>query len=457
LMPGLADMHMHLMGDSLVNDPEQVLLFLQTGTTTVRSLGSPPSVIPWREQVIDGELVGPTIYTAGRTFVANANNQTGLALYFIVLNIARLLLPLLLGGVVFLIFKQICSPQTALIGGGILLALGLVLFFTKTPSIMTFAAAFDAPHAFLPETTAQASAEMDQQQNAWDVDLIKVYDGLSEKQYLDIVADAKSRDIYVTGHLLDQVPLEAQLTNGRDEVAHIDEFLSHHWIGYNGGVNPDPAYAETFDFPLDYDAIPQTVQLVAENDRVVVSNMSTDEAMVNLILDTEGTLAGEEYQNTYPVLVDAWSARGRHLTVFADAGERRRDVEMPFYMELTKALHDEGVLIILGTDSGGFQPEGSLPSQIHREVELLVEAGFSNYDALAAGTRNAGIVVERMGRDGNFGTVEVGQRADLILLTENPLDNVSATRDRMGVMTRGRWYSQADLDAMVDEHLATFR
>jgi imidazolonepropionase-like amidohydrolase len=88
-------------------------------------------------------------------------------------------------------------------------------------------------------------------------------------------------------------------------------------------------------------------------------------------------------------------------------------------------------------------------------LELLVESGFSNYDALAAGTKNAGIIVERMGRDGNFGTIEVGQRADLILISDNPLENVSATRDRFGVMTNGRWYTQVDLDAMVEEYIAS--
>jgi imidazolonepropionase-like amidohydrolase len=61
-----------------------------------------------------------------------------------------------------------------------------------------------------------------------------------------------------------------------------------------------------------------------------------------------------------------------------------------------------------------------------------------------------------MGADGSFGTVEVGQRADLILLTENPLENVSATRERVGVMVRGAWRRQEDLDAMVDEFVATY-
>jgi hypothetical protein len=386
--------------------------------------------------------------------ISNYDNQIGIGLYLTLFSVLRLVLPLLLGGIAYLVFKQLRSPQIAMFGGGALLIVGLVMLLTRTPSIMILAPLFDNPAAYVPETVGQAKAELRRQQE-WDVDGVKVYDGLTEAQYLATVAEANSRGMYVTGHILNQMPLDEQLVSGIDEIAHIDEFLSPHWIGYNLGNDPDPAYAETFAFPPDYEAIPQTAALVAENDIAVVSNLSADEAIYRLILDTEGTLAGPEYDAYRPDLVEAWHTIGRHLTVFANQGEYRRDEVQPFLMTLIKAIHDDGAIILLGTDSGGFAPEGSIPSHIHREVELLVKAGFSNYDALAAGTKNAGIIVERMGRDGNFGTIAVGQRADLILISDNPLENVSATRDRFGVMTNGRWYTQVDLDAMVNEYKAS--
>jgi hypothetical protein len=454
LMPGLADMHMHTRHDSVYTDPEQLLFYLQQGTTTIRVLGAAPDTYSWRGQIERGEMVGPTTYMMGRVLMGNYRNEMGLGLYITLFSVLRLIAPLLLGVIVYLVFKQLRSRQNAMIGGGALLLVGLVLLLTRTPPFMILASIFDAPFVFLPENVGQMKAELRRQQ-AWDVDGVKVYDGLTEEQYLAAVAEGHNQGLYVVGHMPDQIPLDVILTSGVDEIAHIDEFLQHHWIGFNHGNDPDPAYAEKYNFPLDYEAIPQTVALVVENDIPVVSNLSTDESTYQLILDTEGTLAGPEYAAYRPDMVESWKTSGRHLTVFANTGEYRRDVGMPFLMTLMTALYDADVLITVATDSGGSTVEGSVPSHIHRELELLVEAGFSNYDALAAGTKNAGIIVERMGRDGNFGTIEVGQRADLILISDNPLENVSATRDRFGVMTNGRWYTQADLDRMLEEYLAS--
>ncbi len=50
----------------------------------------------------------------------------------------------------------------------------------------------------------------------------------------------------------------------------------------------------------------------------------------------------------------------------------------------------------------------------------------------------------------------MGQRADLVLLESNPMEDVSATRQRLGVMSRRRWYSQDELDRLVAELIASY-
>ena len=112
-------------------------------------------------------------------------------------------------------------------------------------------------------------------------------------------------------------------------------------------------------------------------------------------------------------------------------------------------LHNEGVLLLLGTDSGT-GGMGIIPGySIHDELELLVENDFSPYEALATGTINAGIVIERMTGESDFGTIEVGKRADLILVRGNPLEDVANIKDLHGVMAAGRWYSWEELAQMI--------
>jgi imidazolonepropionase-like amidohydrolase len=87
---------------------------------------------------------------------------------------------------------------------------------------------------------------------------------------------------------------------------------------------------------------------------------------------------------------------------------------------------------------------------IHDELRLLVENGFTPYEALKTGTVNAAIVVDRMNGDGNFGTIEVGKRADLILVPGNPLESLDTLRTPFGVMAAGKWYSVEMLNQLIE-------
>ncbi len=455
LMPGLADMHMHLENTSNYNDPEQLLFFLAQGTTTIRALGAAPEALAWRDGVASGDLVGPNVLLMAPTIIGNFNNSIGLKPVLLGLNIARLLLPALVGFLVLVAFRRTRARRTLLVGTGICLLIGIGLVVTETPPLNVANRFFDAPQAHVFEDRAGPVESAIAAYGMQGFDGIKLYEGLNEAQFLRGASAAAENRLYSTGHLTNQVSLEAQLASGLREVAHVDEFLSYHWIGYNLGVDPDPAHAAKRDFPVDLASIPQTAALVARNGVAVVSNMSTDEALYRLLFDLEGTLAKPEFAEYRPDLVRAWKTHGRHLSVFLGQGPYRKDTIQPFLAKLTKALHDAGVLVLIGTDSGSFQPEGSIPRDIHRELELLVEAGLSNFDALAAGTKNAGEAISRMGRGENIGTIAVGQRADMLLLRANPLEDVGATLQRDGVMANGVWFEQSELDAMVQAYVSS--
>ena len=112
--------------------------------------------------------------------------------------------------------------------------------------------------------------------------------------------------------------------------------------------------------------------------------------------------------------------------------------------DLVKALSAAGATILAGTDTPNpFVVPGF---SLHEELQLLVRAGMTQKAALAAATREAAAFV---GEADQWGTIEQGKRADLVLLDRNPLLDITATAKPAGVMIRGRWLMRGDLDAML--------
>ena len=128
-----------------------------------------------------------------------------------------------------------------------------------------------------------------------------------------------------------------------------------------------------------------------------------------------------------------------------------RDEFELFNRPLTKALYDRGVKLIAGTDTPiPFLVPGFA---LHHELEELVDVGLTPYEALRTSTTHP---FEFLGELDEAGTVEVGKRADLVLLEANPLDNISNTQKIAGVMIQGRWLSKAEIQEGLEELVAYY-
>ncbi len=104
-----------------------------------------------------------------------------------------------------------------------------------------------------------------------------------------------------------------------------------------------------------------------------------------------------------------------------------------FIRRLVKALQDAGAGILLGNDERDCAPRGF---GAQAELIELVHAGLTPYQALATGTRNVAVYFGIK----ESGTVAVGARADLMLLSANPLANIRNSARIAGVMANGRWF-----------------
>jgi imidazolonepropionase-like amidohydrolase len=113
---------------------------------------------------------------------------------------------------------------------------------------------------------------------------------------------------------------------------------------------------------------------------------------------------------------------------------------------LVEQLHDANVPLLAGSDVG---TPGVLPgSSLHEDLHLLVQAGLTPYEALQTATVNA---ASYLGIEQEVGQISVGHRADLVLLRDNPLDDIDHIQTRVGVMKRGRWFSAEELETALSQ------
>lgn len=106
-----------------------------------------------------------------------------------------------------------------------------------------------------------------------------------------------------------------------------------------------------------------------------------------------------------------------------------------------KKIHDAGITVALGTDSGAF-PVRTQGFTEHLEMELMVKAGLTPAQAITVSTRNAS---RALLADKAFGTLEKGKKADLIILSGNPLTDIRNTRKIESVWKEGREVSNGPL------------
>ncbi|PCJ83830.1 MAG: hypothetical protein COA52_18275 [Hyphomicrobiales bacterium] len=447
LMPGIADMHMHLNADP---SPDYMHLFMAQGVTTIRNFNGLPKHAIWRDEIAEGTRIGPTIITSGPAIVGLPAGMGVMRIKLHMLSLALSLGIFAVGWLLLWLFARFVRGPDAgrramrlLLPGAVLfLALGTVAAWQKLVPINLLTQS-TLPDANVADTPWQARSFV-HRQNGEDYDFMKIYDFLSDEAFLAAHDEAEIRGIYTVGHVLDSLPLKTVLDAGLDEIAHINEFLEEHSQGVASPTDFVP-------LPVDMTKIPVSVATVKAHDIMVVSNLVADENMIAYLE------AGPDYFNRpeYDVLRPAIKAQWRNGKVLIWQGSQkwRKETTQPLFVALISALHKADVPLLIGTDTS---IDGIMPSHIHRELELLVEAGFTPFDALKAATVNAAMSADRMGIDGEFGQIEVGKRADLLMLSQNPLDNVGATRHRLGVMLRGVWYDQAQLDEMVSDLVKTY-
>jgi imidazolonepropionase-like amidohydrolase len=274
------------------------------------------------------------------------------------------------------------------------------------------------------------------QQKAEGWDLLKVLSGLARDHYDAMARTAKEVGISFAGHVPADVGLLHAIQSGQETFDHLDGYIEY-LQGEKGPV-PDAKFQEV-------------AKLTREAGVWVVPTMALWETLRGTA-DLATLLAFPELKYMPLQQIQQWKSAQENLLKNADFKPDVARNVIKNRMRLLKELHDGGVKILLGSDA---PQRFSVPGfSIHREMKRMADAGMKPYDILRSGSYNVGLYLKE--KD-NFGTIEVGKRADLILLDANPLEDISNIARRSGVMVRGRWLSEREIQSRLDQIAASHR
>ncbi len=312
-----------------------------------------------------------------------------------------------------------------------------------SPRIFTSGPSFNGNSAGDPDQIRQ----MVHDQFEAGYDLLKLHPGLTMEQFNAMANEANEIGIEFSGHISHDVGLIRSLEAGQGTIDHLDRYME--FLAGNPEDREDPSIIY-FGYDLAHAADEGRIEEAAIMTREAgVWNVPTNTLMHNvfnpdLSTDVMREWPGMEYMPSETVA--GWVNFVNNIRQQDDYDAEQAERFLELRNLLTKAIQDVGAGLMLGADAPQiFNPPGF---SAHRELELLVSAGLTPYEALKAGTVN---VAEYLGEEDKAGKVAIGYRADLILLNANPLETIPFNNRIMGVISDGDYISRDEFDEMLNE------
>jgi imidazolonepropionase-like amidohydrolase len=390
VIPGLIDMHVHT---GLCRE-ESFPLFLALGVTTIRDCaGDPVEVLPLRDRIAGGEVVGPRMFSMGP--VLDGSPPT-----FSLPNPAGL--------------RELRSVEEARAAAEELIDLGvdgLKLYATLPPD--RAAAILDVARGRVP-TTGHLSRTTSTEAIEGGISCLE---HTHASIYQDIVQ-----------------PEDRHPVDGGNGV------MPNYWNWLAGGwarADLDAPHVRTF------------IELMAERDVSLCATliMMTGGMLTEEAAEEPGLAYLPAYMRKRHLPENARRAWAERRAAGAEAGlplqnvppvnERARAQQVDF----VRRAHEAGVRLAIGTDVGG--ASGQVPGfSMHREMAMHVEAGLSAHEVIQASTRAC---AEALWQQADLGTIEVGKLADLVVVEGDPLADLNAARNVVTVVANGVAHDAAAL------------
>jgi hypothetical protein len=260
------------------------------------------------------------------------------------------------------------------------------------------------------------------------VDFIKIHNRVPRDAYFALLAEARSQNLRVAGHLPRGIsPNEAALA-GQASIEHTESLLE----GVHFADSTSQKHTSREDFALLSGSAADSLFAVFKRCGTSIDPTLIEYYVFAHIGDTLVT-KDARLKYTSPELRAYWNRFfpvDTAETIAATAGRREY---LRRFMGLVYAMHNAGIPILTGTDVGA--PDVYPGFSLHDELALLVEAGMPPADVLRAATSGA---ASFLGVSDSVGTVQPGQLADLVLIDGNPLVDIRNAQRIRTVIVNGR-------------------
>ena len=412
VIPGLWDMHIH------IHRWDELVILLANGVTGVRLMAGLPEYFKMQQEIESGNVLGPRMAIASRNMDGSIPGQ-----------------PL--------------PPAPGDTAG-------------EREEWRAVEAAESIPRAMQVTSQAQARAAM-AQAKASGVEFVKIHNGLTRDTYFAIAEEAKTQGLYLTGHVPTGISVAELIDSGMRSVEHF------------GGMLEGCSSREDELLKASLDALSlspaQRAESTLRNRRMAVETFSPETCAA---LAAHLVRANAWLNPTFMPGggIKAERARGAALAKYVPARlraswQQRADAapeppspspEQQALAALVEAnrlavvgiMRGVGVGFLAGTDTG--RPWRFSGFSLHDALAELNNAGLTPMEALQAATSNP---ARLLGKEKEFGTVQTGMLADLVVLDADPLQQIANTRRINAVVVNGRLLDRNTLDQMLAQLAAT--
>ena len=276
-------------------------------------------------------------------------------------------------------------------------------------------------------------------------DLLKM-GSIDKETYERMAQTGREVDIPFGGHIPEEVGLIGALDARQRSIDHYDRYVE--FLVPDGARSPGVSagfFGSGLIDLIDRSRIPEAVRRTVEAGTWNVPTLSLIEHLASPEA-AEEMIKRPEMKYMPDDVLQGWVTFKNNYSKREDFQPDATKALVELRRELTKELHDSGAQIALGSDSPQFF---NVPGfSLHREMEMMVTAGLTPYEVLVTGTRNPAFYFEI---PEEFGTIEPGKRADLVLLNANPIENISNTQKIEAVFVNGTYYDRETLDKRLEK------